>query len=297
MKKLKLILTSLALVLFVAACENDGGDSKVELTNGATPNVKKITTTDTSINLLAIKNDIPINIGFTVGVGFGNVTSMDVVGIYTKGTVVEKAVIKANLTTFPATVNINQTDLINAFSFLNSKADFSITDKLTISTDIVLNDGRKVEMFNSKGVRNFGADISNSLLFSVSQNYVVSCPLTDASLFNGNYKVTADQWEDYTVGATVPVVYNPADGLFKFRILNTNNAFISNSATSYMIVTINPADGKVTVAANETYNYGVPPTTVTGTGTISSCTGDINLKLNFVGGFNGANQTFTLVKL
>ena len=297
MKKLKLILTSLALVLFVAACENDGGDSKIETTNGATPNVQKIATTNTSINILAIRNDVPINIGFTIGVGFGNVSSMDVVGIYTKGTVVEKAVIKANLTTFPATVNITQTDLINAFKFLNSKADFGLTDKLTISADIVLNDGRKVEMFNAKGEKNFGADISNSLLFSVSQNYVVSCPLTDASLFNGNYKVTADQWEDYTVGATVPVVYNAADGLFKFRILNKNNAYISNAATSYMIVTINPANATVTVAANETYNYGVPPTTVTGTGTISSCTGDINLKLNFAGGYNAANQTFTLVKL
>lgn len=296
MKKIKLILTSLALLLFIVSCTNDGGDSKVELTNGAVPNVKKITTTDTSINLAAIQNGTPINIGFTVDIGRGTVQSMDVVAIYTKGTVVEKAVLKANLTTFPATVNINQTDLINAFSILNSKADFSITDKLMITTDIVLNDGTKLELYNSKGVRSFGADIFNSTSFSVSQNYVVACPLTDASIFNGNYKVTADQWADYAVGDIIPVVYNASNGLLKFRILNVNNPYLVNAATTYYEVTVNPTTFAATVVGSGILDYGNgDTTTVTGTGTVSSCTGDINLKLNFPG-FNTANRTFNLVK-
>lgn len=124
-----------------------------------------------------------------------------------------------------------------------------------------------------------------------------SCPLANASIFNGNYKVTVDGWQDYAVGATVPVVYNSADGLNTFRILSTTNPSIINRGVPYMIVTINPATATVvSITSNTIYNYGASGTArvSAGSGTLSACTGDMNLKVTW--GTSGT-YNFNLVKL
>lgn len=282
------------LVAFVAfSCSNDGGTSVINFAEGAVPNIKKIANTDQGLNIAALKAGQNINIGLTVSVGAGDVESMDIIGVYTKGTVVEKAILKANVTGFPATVNITQTDLYNAFTLLNSANDVALSDKLAISADLKLKDGTVVKMFTDKGIANYGADVANSLVYSVLQNYIVSCPLTDASLFNGDYKVTQDTWQDYNIGDIVPVVYNAANGTLTFRILNKNNPYIANPNTSYMNCVIDPATSKVTVTANEVFDYGPGYGPTTGTGSVASCTGDINLTLAF-GPYGG--YKFNLVK-
>lgn len=293
MKRVKIIFTGMLLAFISFSCENDGGTSVIDLSEGAVPNIKKIANTDKGINIVALKAGQNINIGLKVSVGTGDVESMNIIGVYTKGTVVEKATIKTNITGFPATVNISQIDLFNAFTILNSANDVDLTDKLIISADLKLKNGTIIKMFNDKGVANYGADVANSLEYSVMQEYIVSCPLTDASIFNGNYKVTQDTWQDYSIGDIVPVVYNPANGMLTFRILNTNNPYISNAATSYMICVIDPATSKVTVTANEIFDYGPGYGPTTGTGSVASCTGDINLTLAF-GPYGG--YKFNLVK-
>lgn len=60
-----------------------------------------------------------------------------------------------------------------------------------------------------------------------------------------------------------------------------------------MLVTVNPEDGTATVTSNEPFDYGVP-IDVTGSGSVGTCTGSINLSLNFVG--YATNQAFNLVK-
>lgn len=295
MKKIKLIFTSVLLVFMAMSCENDGGTSVLTLTEGVVPNIKKIATTDQGLNLLALKNGQNIDLGLTFDdvKGFGEFTSLDVIGFYTKNGVTERAVLKANITAFPATVHLNQNDLYAAFTAINSANDVGLLDKLIITAEVKQKDGTVRKMFSDKGDRLFGADIDNSLLFSVYQTYAVSCPLDDASLFNGNYKVTMDTWQDYSIGDIVPVVYNSADGKFTFRILNKNNPFVANAATSYMICVIDPATAKVTVTANEVFDYGPGYGPTTGTGTIGSCTGDINLTIAF-GPYGG--YKFNLVK-
>jgi hypothetical protein len=136
---------------------------------------------------------------------------------------------------------------------------------------------------------------TNSKKFELS--IYKSCPLTNASSFNGNYKITVDGWQDYAIGATVPVVYNAANGLNTFRILSTTNPSITNPGVPYLIVTINPATATVvSITSNTFYNYGGGQTaTVTaGSGTLSACTGDMNLKVTW--GTNGT-YNFNLVKL
>jgi hypothetical protein len=168
---------------------------------------------------------------------------------------------------------------------------YTASDKFTMRLELVLEDGRIFTDTNASGTVTGGTFFSSPFTYSVQ----FDCPLADTSLFNGNYKVVVDAWVDYAPGAIVPVVYNVANGQYKFRILNTNNPFLVNAATTYYEVTVNPANGSATVVSNATLDYGGGfLTNVTGTGSIGSCTGDINLSLNFSG--SSQNQTFSLVK-
>ncbi|HSD05842.1 hypothetical protein [Flavobacterium sp.] len=298
MKKIKYIAILILSFMMTTSCTDDGGSSVIDLTEGGVPNVEKTPGTDTSLNYAALSNGGSVKIGVTLTVGRGDVASMNVVGFYTKGSKVEKAVLTSGITTFPTSVTYTEQDLYKAFSILNSPSDFDITDNLVISADVTLKNGTVLKMFTDEGEPLFGADIANSEQFSVLQEYTMVCPLDDASIFNGDYTVTQDDWADYKVGATIPVVYDAAFGTLKFKILNTNNPYVVNKTTSYMIVTIDPETANVTVTSNEIWNYGSYKATVTGEGSVSACTGDINLKLNFATDIYGVyeNQTFNLSK-
>jgi hypothetical protein len=293
MKKIKIILSTLAVFLLTLSCTNDGGSSNFNVLEGAAPNLKKISTTDQGLNLAALQKGEEIDIGLTLDIGSGEISSMDLIGYYTKNGVVSKGTLKTGITTFPSDVHINKSDLFNAFTVLNTASDVDILDQLIISAELTLKNGTILKMYSDTGKPLFGGDISNSSLFKVSQTYIVSCPLADASLFNGDYKVVVDDWADYSVGDIIPVVYNRANGTYTFRILNKNNPYISNAASSYMICVIDPATAKVTVTANEEFNYGPSYGPTTGTGSVGSCTGNINLKLAF-GPYGGYN--FNLIK-
>ena len=116
-----------------------------------------------------------------------------------------------------------------------------------------------------------------------------------ASQFNGDYKITLDEWADYSVGDIVPVVYNPSDGTTTFRVKNTNHPYLVNATTSYLLITID-SDATVTVVSNEDYDYGGGDTTsVEGTGTVGFCGSFINLSLDFPG-FGESGYKLNLVK-
>ncbi len=170
---------------------------------------------------------------------------------------------------------------------------YTPSDKFTMRLEYVMTDGR---LFS---VSNTSQPVTNNYFNSPFQYSVqFFCPLVNAADFSGNYRVTADAWEDYSIGATIPLVYNAADGLYTFRIQNVNNSYISNTS-SYYKITINPATGAVTGSSSEGLAYiGIPSlTNVTMTGTVGTCTGDVNLVLTFAGGYNAANQAFRLVKI
>lgn len=117
----------------------------------------------------------------------------------------------------------------------------------------------------------------------------------NATGFDGNYSVTLDDWADYGVGDVVPVEYDSALGVYKFKILSSNNPYLVNPNTSYMEVTVNPTTSEVTVSSNENFDYGGGfAVAVTGTGTVNFCDNSINLELHF-----GSNTVyeFKLVKL
>jgi len=165
--------------------------------------------------------------------------------------------------------------------------DFESSDSFTIRLESVLKDGRTFTSTNTVGTITGGSFFSSPFQYSVQ----FFCALEDASVFNGNYIVTNDAWADYEVGEIVPVEFVSG---YTFRIMTTNNPYIDNQATAYMEVTINPADGSATVTSNECLNYpGFACLDVTGAGSVGTCTGDINLVIDF-GSYT--DNGFSLVK-
>jgi hypothetical protein len=184
MKNLKFVIATLASAIFAISCQDDGGDSKINFIEGATPNIVKTTNTVAVLDFVSINNDNTLNMSVTVDKGFGEISSMDIVGFYTKGTTVEKVVLKSDITSFPSTYNFTQNDLINSFSLLNSKSDFIVGDNFKISTEMVLNNGSRIKMFDDKGIAIYGPDIRNSNKFKVVQTYNVACISNLAGTYN-----------------------------------------------------------------------------------------------------------------
>lgn len=268
-------------VLTAISCDNDGGTSNRNLIEGGVPNIQKISTTDQGLNVLVLQDGGDVDMGVTIDIGQGQIASIDIIGLYTKNGVTEKGVFRTNVSTFPTEFHVTKNELINAFSTLNTADDFDILDKFIISADVTLKDGTILKLHDNDGSTLYGADVANSELFKVVQVYNPSCPLEDASIFDGDYIVSEDTWQDYAVGDIVPVSYVSSDGTFSFRILSTANPYINNPDTSYLLVTVNPTDNTVVVQSNEDFDYGPGYGPTTGTGTVGSCSGEINLTLAF----------------
>lgn len=183
---------------------------------------------------------------------------------------------------------IVSTSLTEVLSALGLQAgDYESTDFFRIRLELVLNDGRTFSEASA------GATVAGGSFFRSPYVYSAQffCALADASAFDGNYVVVTDAWADYAAGDVIPVEFVAG---YTFRILNSVNPFVANPGTSYMEVTIDPTDGSVTVASNECFDYpGFDCIDVTGSGTIGTCTGDINLN-NVFGPYG--TYGFTLVK-
>lgn len=191
----------------------------------------------------------------------------------------------------PQRIEDQATRIIEVISGLGvSNSAFQNTDETRIRLEYVMTNGKTWTNTDA------GGTVLTSTFYKSPYIYPVQffCALADASLFAGDYKVTADAWADYAEGDIVPVTYNAADGNYSFRILATNNPFLNNAATAYMLVTIDPKDGTVKVKSNEDFDYGNLIVPVTGTGSVGTCTGTISLILDFGSGNTG--QKFSLIK-
>ncbi len=186
------------------------------------------------------------------------------------------------------TINVSLGEVVNALGL--SSGDYLNTDEVRVRLEYVMTNGKTWTNTDAGGTVLTSSFFKSPYIYSVQ----FFCALSDASLFAGDYKVTTDVWADYAEGDVVPISYNAEDGDYSFRILATNNPYLNNPDTSYMLVTINPDDGTVTVSSNEDFDYGNLVVPVTGTGSVGTCTGTIDLTLDFGSSYTG-NQ-FSLVK-
>lgn len=79
MKNIKLIFTSMLFLFIAFSCDDDGGTSNIGAVEGATPNIRKVATTDQGINIVALQNGGSLKLGLTLEVATGDISSMDVV--------------------------------------------------------------------------------------------------------------------------------------------------------------------------------------------------------------------------
>ncbi|MBB6332237.1 hypothetical protein SAMN06265171_102174 [Chryseobacterium rhizoplanae] len=200
------------------------------------------------------------------------------------------------------------TEVKIAVDAANSTAVEGVDFKILNKTDN-LAEGQKVGSFKIQLLESGAKETQKVITFKLSSSvpnatfnqthtlkYSLECPF-NMSGFTGTYKVVTDTWEDYSPGDLITVQPGPAAN--QFKILSTNNPYISNPGTSYMLVTVQ-TNGSVTLASNEPFSYGgtTGNMSLTGTGTVNFCTGGINISsLTFSGPAGTASgQKFVLEK-
>jgi len=187
MKNIKKIFAILTLLMLALSCENDGGDSKIDTKYGAVVDIQKQSNTDNFIDLLAVQAGGDFNIGFSVNLGIGEISSIDIVGFYIKANgTLDKATLFSNIVSLPKTFTLKHNDLYNAFDNVNTPADFESGDKLIISAEITLKNGTLLKIINDDASNNFSSNIATSNLYKVFQTYNVAC----ASYLAGTYQFT-----------------------------------------------------------------------------------------------------------
>ncbi|SDS05432.1 Calx-beta domain-containing protein [Christiangramia echinicola] len=101
-----------------------------------------------------------------------------------------------------------------------------------------------------------------------------------ASTFIGTSTVVADEWADYAPGEEIEILEGSNEN--EFFISAAANPYIANADTAYLVATVDPLTGNVTVASNEAFDYGQGDEgSVTGSGTVNACTGEIDLVLDY----------------
>lgn len=189
MKNIKIILAFIMLSPLFSSCTDDGGSSKIDLQEGGVTNITKNSAYAAIINLNDLLSGDEVQIGFSVDVFYGDVSSIDVVGFYkSNGSLYGPVTLKSGIIQFPTEIILNQNDIIAAFAELSTLDDFMVGDELIISTKLYLADGSEVSLINNDGTRNYGSDIHTSSLFNAQVSYPVSCP----SDLGGTYTVISN---------------------------------------------------------------------------------------------------------
>lgn len=196
MIKIKYYFTLCFLAILLFSCDNDGGESVLNLKEGAVPNFTLNTDYPTILNLNKLNTGENIDFGFSFDIAQGNVKSADIIAFYdtASGETYGPATLVSDITDFPSDYVFSTEDLINAFSELNSLDDFSLGDQLRISAKLYLENGTEISLMDQDG-RLYGSDIHSSVIFNAAAYYSVGCPLNGK--FTGEYKLTATGSGDF----------------------------------------------------------------------------------------------------
>ena len=291
MKKIINKYTCLALVFALMACESDDKVIDTIFSDVKTGAFMRITGSSAILDLNVPTSPFSVTLEFD-GKDISELDrveySLSFVGANATGSTMvatqgPEAFSNSSFGVPATTYTISYGDALAALGI--SASDVEPTDTLTLSWTVFLNDG------NSYGPGDANGNVS-ALGGYYSSPYniraVFKCSLTNTDpLFNSNFEVVFDEWADYATGDLLPVIPDPVDPL-SFRILSTNNPYIGNPDTSYILVTVIDENGTVTAESNEPFDYGGPfQLQVTGTGSVNTCTGEILVDLDFSSAFAG----------
>jgi hypothetical protein len=150
MKNIKYSAIIFAIIALMMSCENDGGTSVIPLDNGAMPNFILI---EGSPDFIVNTTFADLNLEFKVDVSIGNPKSFDLRALYKTidGNIYGPVTLDSGVTSFPKDYVISGSEIINAFSEINSSADMNAGDNIIFFTSFVLQDGRVINVLNNQG--------------------------------------------------------------------------------------------------------------------------------------------------
>ena len=272
---MKKILVFLVLaIIVVAGCRKSDNSKLPDLARVPVPSLKIDATSDQIINPgapasfkgkvivdLFFKNDIPPR-------------KFDVVIMKNNNTAITK-VYKADVTSFPVTLDITGQQLIDLFG-----APIADGDLFTVGVDITTQNGTVYQAFPAVGAA-YGTGIQNVAGgVNTTVQFLKPCTFV-SSAYAGDFTVVSDEWQDYAAGAVIPVkVINATQISFEY---NTDAG-----TAKPIILTINPSNNAITVAKQVYGNYGaavLSAESVAGTASvINPCDLSLSIRLNHTSG-------------
>lgn len=281
MRNLKFILFTIAITVLSFSCEDDGGTSVIALDEGAVPNMVKAAGAETIIDLVRLTNGENIALAFSADIAQGNPVSTDIVGVLTTlaGPVYTGTLFSD--VSLPQDFTVTTNDVVAAIAEINSSADISLGDVLTITTRFTMSDGTVLNIVDPDGSSGTGTNIQTTVLFTTVINYPVSCP----TALEGNYTSTVIS-SNLNIAANFrspqPVIITqPAAGTY---VLSDGTADIFGPDFPIGL-TFTDVCGTITVATASVQYPGVVDFMEIGAGaSLDQATGVITLPLEYTAG-------------
>lgn len=143
----------------------------------------------------------------------------------------------------------------------------------TFYNQVITEDGRTFDLSNTLGALENASGYNACFRWTA---YVV-CPFTGGMA--GNYKVIADGWEDWALGAIVPVADGPGANQVDLSGVYPGGGYVKNK----LVVNVDPATGAASIPRVDYGSYSptgaVYSAAAANAGYIFSCTGYIGLKI------------------
>jgi hypothetical protein len=279
------------VALLITACKKDPSLPMPELQQAVIPLITKDATRNQNISLL----DLP---GFkgsvVVDIYYKDLPKNMNLMVCMNGDVNNSAVVKDNITTFPASVDFNIGTLVDLLPGLTNLNQLKLGDYFLFYVDITLKDGSIVKG-NDPLYSPFDPAVANLPGSSLNVVYTIACPLNPA-LTVGSYLAYSPP-SDWNSTGNITLTANPLD---------PNTIYVSGLAAidgetedrGPLVMHINPASYVVTAVKTviDSDFYGYTNYAFEGTGTYDTCTGLYTMK--FTISADGAtwtdnNYTFT----
>ncbi len=151
---------------------------------------------------------------------------------------------QAGITTFPTSLTITAAQIATLFG-----TAILLGDNYDIGVDIYTTSGNKYEAFPVTGAAYGSTGVANQPGFSPTIRYSAVCAY-NASIYQGNFRVTLDEWQDYSVGDIV-VVTQVSPNQFSFMY--------PAAGPLPIIVTVNTLNNVTSVAKQVYGTLGYPP--------------------------------------
>jgi hypothetical protein len=245
MKKLPIAFIFLAGILFFA-CRKEDNPKIPDLARVPAILVKLDATSDKFISPVAPAG---FKGKFTVDLLFPNEKpqSVDVV-VMRNNDPLDVKVVKAEVSTFPATVEVTGQQLITLFG-----KPITGGDSFTFGVNVNTTEGNTFVAFPTAGANAYSASATNTAInvspgATTQVQFLMPCPF-NADAYAGTFIVQTDEWNDYKKGAEVEVK--------KVSATQISFEYAVDAGTAQpIILTINPTDNSISVTKQVYGSYG-----------------------------------------